>query len=128
MSFVDQVRSFYNNSCVIGIPDRGRCPSLEMLREAERADLVDIFEPDEARAKFVFSVMDNGVGIRNDQKKNLFKLFGSVQEKGPIKTKGIGLGLSISRLIVQEFGGMCQAHSARGIGSIFQASVLVGQP
>lgn len=42
-------------------------------------------------------VKDTGIGIKNEDKPKLFKMFGSIKdEKKKINTKGIGLGLVIS--------------------------------
>jgi len=50
-------------------------------------------------------VRDSGVGIKEEDQKKLFKLFGYLDTTKELNTKGIGLGLYISKLIVQQFGG-----------------------
>jgi two-component system, sensor histidine kinase and response regulator len=50
-------------------------------------------------------VKDNGVGMTRPELKNLFKLFGTMKNTMVSNTKGIGLGLCISRMIVEIFGG-----------------------
>jgi len=35
----------------------------------------------------------------------LFKLFGCLQSTKKINTKGVGLGLAISKMLAEEFGG-----------------------
>jgi signal transduction histidine kinase len=53
------------------------------------------------------SITDSGIGIKKKNKKKLFKMFGSIKdEKKKINTNGIGLGLVISKLIVNKFGGI----------------------
>jgi len=49
------------------------------------------------------SVIDTGIGINNENKVKLFKLFGSLQDTEGMNTQGIGLGLVISENIVQAF-------------------------
>ena len=52
------------------------------------------------------AVIDNGCGIKKKHQGKLFKLFGSIKnEKLKFNVKGIGLGLVISKMIVNKFGG-----------------------
>ena len=51
------------------------------------------------------SVSDTGIGISEEDQKKLFKLFGFLDSSKELNTKGIGLGLHITKQIVQQFGG-----------------------
>lgn len=51
------------------------------------------------------SVKDTGIGIKDQDKGKLFKLFGFIQSSEEMNTKGIGLGLMICDKIVKKFGG-----------------------
>lgn len=63
----------------------------------------------------VIAVKDNGCGIPRDFiDKKLFKPFKST------KTKGLGIGLYQSRIIVQAHGGKIEVESEVGKGSIFR--------
>ena len=42
-------------------------------------------------------VEDTGIGIKNEDKSKLFKLFGFLESSQEINSKGIGLGLYISK-------------------------------
>jgi signal transduction histidine kinase len=42
------------------------------------------------------TVQDTGTGIKDEDKKKLFKLFGFLEETKNINTSGIGLGLVIA--------------------------------
>ena len=46
------------------------------------------------------SVSDTGIGIKEEDKEKLFKLFGFSQSTQAMNTKGIGLGLAICHKIV----------------------------
>ena len=46
-------------------------------------------------------VVDTGVGISEEDQKKLFKLFGFLDANKEINTKGIGLGLHISKMICE---------------------------
>ncbi len=61
----------------------------------------------------LISFKDTGEGIQPDDIKNIFEPFFSK------KSKGSGLGLSISRRIVREHGGEITCTSVPGKGSIF---------
>lgn len=45
-------------------------------------------------------VIDTGTGIKKEDQDKLFKLFGFLDTTKEINTKGIGLGLHISKKIV----------------------------
>jgi signal transduction histidine kinase len=51
------------------------------------------------------AVADTGVGIKEEDKGKLFKLFGFLDETKKLNTKGIGLGLVIADQIVNQFEG-----------------------
>ena len=46
------------------------------------------------------TVRDTGIGIKNEDKGKLFKMFGKLEDTAVINTSGIGLGLSICKQIV----------------------------
>ena len=66
-----------------------------------------------------FQVIDTGIGIKEEDKSKLFKLFGFLETTKQLNTKGIGLGLHICKIIVQEYGGSIQVESTWGKGSSF---------
>ena len=63
--------------------------------------------------------MDTGMGIKRKDKKKLFKLFGFVQSTEDVNTRGIGLGLVISKKIVERFDGTIGFKSKWLKGSTF---------
>ena len=62
---------------------------------------------------------DSGVGISAIDQTKLFKLFGFLETSKEINTKGIGLGLYISKKLIQKFGGDVHVESELGSGSKF---------
>ena len=46
------------------------------------------------------TVKDTGIGIKEEDMCKLFKLFGFLDSSKELNTRGIGLGLHISRMIV----------------------------
>ena len=58
------------------------------------------------------------MGIKKENEKNIFKLFGS-HKQNKVNTEGIGLGLMISKMIVEHFDGIINFTSEYKKGSIF---------
>jgi len=76
-------------------------------------------ETPKAIRNIVFSVSDTGVGIEPEHLPDVFDEFKQIE--GPLKgkTDGIGLGLAISKKIVEMMGGRIWAESEYGKGSCF---------
>ena len=65
------------------------------------------------------SVVDNGEGIKTEDQDKLFRLLGSFKDAREINTTGIGLGLVMSKMIVQKFNGYIDFVSEHKNGSSF---------
>lgn len=75
------------------------------------------------------SVADNGAGIKREFLTHLFQRF--VQEDGSIRRShgGLGLGLAISKHLVELHGGEIRAESAgAGLGATFTVSLPLAEP
>jgi signal transduction histidine kinase/ActR/RegA family two-component response regulator/PAS domain-containing protein len=70
-----------------------------------------------------FTVTDTGIGIPDDKKELLFKAFSQVDPSLSRLYGGTGLGLIISKEIVELMGGTISFDSVEGGGSIFSFSV-----
>ncbi len=64
-------------------------------------------------------VKDTGVGIKEENLQKLFKLFGFLDATKELNTNGIGLGLHICKMIVEQFGGLITCKSVWGEGTSF---------
>lgn len=69
--------------------------------------------------KIQFVVQDQGIGLTETQKKQLFQAFVQFQKAGTSGEPGTGLGLSISQRLVEAMGGKIEVQSEVGQGSQF---------
>ena len=67
----------------------------------------------------LFSVKDTGVGIPADQLEKIFGKFTQIDTSLTRRFGGTGLGLALSRQIVETMGGRIWAESSPGAGSTF---------
>jgi len=72
-------------------------------------------------------VRDNGRGISPEHQAEIFSKFHQVGDKLTDKPHGSGLGLHISRQIIEHFGGRLWVDSEVGCGASFSFSVPIGQ-
>ena len=81
-------------------------------------------------ATLTFIVADTGIGIDAERLPTVFEPF--VQEDSSVKRRfgGSGLGLTISRQIVEKMNGTINVTSEKGVGSEFSFSVnlLINEP
>ena len=66
------------------------------------------------------SVKDTGIGIEEEGMEKLFESFSQIDTRRNRQEGGIGLGLAISRALVQKMGGTITVRSRIGKGSIFR--------
>lgn len=71
-----------------------------------------------------FEVLDTGIGIRRDHLERIFEPFRQVGEASR-SAGGTGLGLTISKRLVECMGGQLHADSRLGEGSTFELQVSV---
>jgi PAS domain S-box-containing protein len=65
------------------------------------------------------SISDTGIGMDKDLLSNLFLLDGQTGRKGTAGESGTGLGLIISKELIEKQGGNIWAESEEGKGSVF---------
>jgi len=80
----------------------------------------------DARAGVCFSVDDKGRGIPADKHERVFERFEQVTATDASEKGGAGLGLAISKTIVEQHGGRIWVESVVGEGSSFRFTVPVG--
>jgi PAS domain S-box-containing protein len=84
--------------------------------------------PDAPTYELHFSVRDTGIGVPIDKQQKLFKAFTQVDASTTRKYGGTGLGLTISRRLVEMMGGSLwmESEGMPGKGSTFHFTI-VGQ-
>lgn len=78
-----------------------------------------ILEAREGDGYFECRVSDQGRGIPESFRKQIFEPFQQVDSKDATTKKGTGLGLTISKSIVEQHGGKIDVESEEGKGSTF---------
>lgn len=67
----------------------------------------------------LFTVRDTGIGIPAEARDRLFLRFSQVDDSTARVHGGAGLGLAISKQLVEQMGGSIRVESAEGEGSVF---------
>jgi len=65
------------------------------------------------------TVTDHGVGIPHEMMPRIFERFFHMDQVGVHMFRGLGLGLSIARQVIEQHGGMIEVKSTLGKGSTF---------
>jgi signal transduction histidine kinase len=76
----------------------------------------------------IISVSDQGIGIAPEEQSKLFRRFYRVDNRLRRETQGAGLGLFLSRAIVEAQGGRIWVESQPGRGARFSFTVLLATP
>jgi PAS domain S-box-containing protein len=75
------------------------------------------------QVELLFSVRDSGIGIAPDKLEKIFERFVQADHSTTRKYGGTGLGLTISRNIIERMGGKIWVVSEEGKGSVFYFTV-----
>ncbi len=76
-----------------------------------------------AMQEVIFFVKDSGIGITEEQQKNIFNRFIKLEKNDEKLYRGAGLGLSISKHIVELLGGKIWVESELNKGSVFYFTI-----
>ncbi len=77
------------------------------------------WELHEDAAKLIIKVKDTGIGIKEQDIKNIFNTFERVDIQKNHTLEGTGLGLSICHKLLEMMGGMIFVESEYGVGTTF---------
>jgi len=118
---------------VFGDPNRLRQIVLNLLGNAikftESGEVVVSVLPEEAEegsTSLHFSVRDTGLGIEKSKHQAIFRAFQQADGTTTRRFGGTGLGLAVSRQLVELMGGRIWLDSTAGKGSEFQFTARLG--
>jgi PAS domain S-box-containing protein len=93
------------------------------IKFTEQGGVSIIVEPDGRPDAIAISVRDTGIGISAEDQARIFLEFEQADGSSTRKFGGTGLGLTISKRIVERMAGSIAVESAPGEGSTFRVSL-----
>jgi two-component system, NarL family, sensor histidine kinase BarA len=70
-------------------------------------------------------IKDNGIGIAENDLKNIFELYYQGTVSGKVNDLGVGLGLNLCKEIVELFGGEISVQSQQGKGTTIKFNLII---
>lgn len=97
--------------------------AIKFTEKGEIELIVKIIEENEDNIKLQFKVRDTGIGISKEQQKKLFKSFSQADSSTTRKYGGTGLGLTITKSLIELMGGNISIESELNKGTIFTFNI-----
>ena len=114
-------------SCSLSpIPGDGHGQGFAVARDAEAGEQDNQCVPPPAGWQnflLYFAVADSGIGMTKEQRDRLFTPFTQAEKSTFRRYGGTGLGLTITRSLVEKMGGCIEAWSEPGVGTTMSFSV-----
>ncbi len=112
---------------IIGDPNRLRqilnnllSNAIKFTMHGEVILMIKSIRKSQDEAELTFSVSDTGIGIGKEDMDRLFKSFSQIENSFTRQFGGTGLGLVISKQLVEMMGGRIEVNSEFGQGSTFK--------
>ena len=93
--------------------------AIKFTEEGEVVLRAELVEENPERATVRISVKDTGIGMTEDQQERVFESFSQADASTTRRYGGTGLGLTISRQLVELMGGEIGVESEPDVGSTF---------
>ena len=100
--------------------------AIKFTEEGEIVLMTELVEKSDKKVALRFSVRDTGIGMSEEQIDKLFQAFTQADTSMTRKYGGTGLGLVISKVLVNMMGGDIQVESEVGKGSTFAFTGVFG--
>lgn len=95
---------------------------------SDEGDRIEIRVSRNSAGEALISVSDNGQGIPEAFHSKVFEKFAQADGSETRMTGGSGLGLNITKKIIEAFDGTVEFESEEGVGSTFTFTLPVSQP
>ena len=97
--------------------------AVKYTKEGKVTFCLDYEEGSDEQILLVISVADTGIGIKEEDLGKLFESFTRIEEKRNRNIEGTGLGLNLTKNLVDLMGGEISVESTYGKGSCFTAKI-----
>ncbi|MGN1167962.1 MAG: response regulator [Lachnospiraceae bacterium] len=97
--------------------------AVKYTRQGRVELLVDFEKRDTDRIDLMLAVKDTGIGIKESDIDKLFENFTRIEEKKNRNIEGTGLGLNLTKYLVEMMNGSIRVSSIYGEGSTFSVSI-----
>jgi signal transduction histidine kinase len=110
----DQLRQVFVNLLANAIDASAEDAPIHITTEARRRDTTEQGQINDGRTRLaLITIADEGSGIDERTRKRLFEPFFTT------KKRGTGLGLAVSKKIIEQHGGKIELESEQGKGTLF---------
>lgn len=120
---ISQVLSNLVNNAVDHVPENGGQITIRVDEDIHPSTISSNGTNNEHRKSVVFTVEDNGIGIKPENMNGLFKKFYQIDTGLRRKYGGTGLGLAICKGIIESHGGKIWVDSSYHSGASFKFSL-----
>ena len=93
--------------------------AIKFTEYGEVVIVTEVVKREESYIQLQFTVRDTGIGMTPEQKARLFQAFSQADSSTTRKYGGTGLGLTISKRLIELMDGSIRVESTPGVGSRF---------